>query len=249
MITTSLREEEGIVKEAKDLAAIYDLHYVPRHKTSLMALAKGDQGLFVLNKEGLSFSWKTGERLFFHPDTAVLRYKAPYDPLLDWVGERPKSVLDVTLGLASDSLLLARAGHQVVGLESERVIYLVTSYGLKHYPFFDVGWQESSARITCLHKDNLAYMREIPDKTYDILYLDPMFVGKIRASNNLAGLYPLANTWRPDEAWLEEAKRITKEAIILKAHFRDSIFEDLGFKRQRRPNQLFHYGILISELF
>ena len=32
--------------------------------------------------------------------------------------------------------------------------------------------------------------------------------------------------------------------IIIKAHFRDTVFEELGFERQVRPNQKLHYGVL-----
>ena len=46
------------------------------------------------------------------------------------------------------------------------------------------------------------------------------------------------------EEWLNEAKRVAREKIIIKAHFRDTVFEELGFERQVRPNQKLHYGLM-----
>ena len=39
-------------------------------------------------------------------------------------------------------------------------------------------------------------------------------------------------------------KRVAREKIIIKAHFRDTVFEELGFERQIRPNQKLHYGVM-----
>ena len=54
----------------------------------------------------------------------------------------------------------------------------------------------------------------------------------------------LANGSRLTEEWLNEAKRVAREKIIIKAHFRDTVFEELGFERQIRPNQKLHYGVM-----
>ena len=40
------------------------------------------------------------------------------------------------------------------------------------------------------------------------------------------------------------AKRVARQKIIIKAHFRDTVFEELGFERQIRPNQKLHYGVM-----
>ncbi|MGZ7144944.1 class I SAM-dependent methyltransferase, partial [Streptococcus pyogenes] len=42
-----------------------------------------------------------------------------------------------------------------------------------------------------------------------------------------------------------ECKRVARRKIILKAHFRDTVFEDFGFTRQVRPYQKFHFGEII----
>jgi hypothetical protein len=43
---------------------------------------------------------------------------------------------------------------------------------------------------------------------------------------------------------LREAKRVARKKIIIKAHFRDKVFEIYGFKQFVRPNQKFHYGVI-----
>ena len=71
-----------------------------------------------------------------------------------------------------------------------------------------------------------------------------MFSETIKESENLQAIKPLANGSRLTEEWLNEAKRVAREKIIIKAHFRDTVFEGLGFERQIRPNQKLHYGVM-----
>ena len=53
---------------------------------------------------------------------------------------------------------------------------------------------------------------------------------------------PVAETYEEAEEFLEECKRVAREKIILKAHFRDPVFENFGFTRHIRPYQKFHFG-------
>ncbi len=72
-------------------------------------------------------------------------------------------------------------------------------------------------------------MKAQADNSFDIIYADPMFSEIIKESENLEAIKPLANGSRLTEEWLKEAKRVAREKIIIKAHFRDTVFEELGF--------------------
>ena len=71
-----------------------------------------------------------------------------------------------------------------------------------------------------------------------------MFSDRISESKNLDGLRQFANPSPLSDRFLIEAKRVARKRIIIKAHFRDDVFEKFGFKRIVRPNQKFHYGII-----
>ena len=98
--------------------------------------------------------------------------------------------------------------------------------------------------LKAVKSDSLTFLKSQADHSFDIIYADPMFSETIKESENLQAIKPLANGSRLTEEWLDEAKRVAREKIIIKAHFRDPIFEELGFERQVRPNQKLHYGFM-----
>ncbi|BDD40722.1 class I SAM-dependent methyltransferase [Streptococcus ruminantium] len=245
IVTTSLRMNELLVAKAKQIAGGLGVRYVERKKQSVSALLRRVDGILVVYQEQLTLEQKNGQRLFFHPDTAILRIKSGRDPLVELVGASAKRVLDCTMGLASDSIVLASAGHRVTALESSQLIHFIVRQGLQDFDSGDESINQAMRGVKTLWTDSLTYLREQPDKSFDIIYFDPMFSQKIKESQNLAGLAGLANVSRLNEDILHEAKRVAREKIILKAHFRDRVFEELGFVRHIRPNQKFHYGEII----
>ena len=180
----------------------------------------------------------------FHPDTAALRIKAPHDALVSLLGKSPKTILDTTMGLASDSLVMAAVGNQVTALESQDVIFQVVSRGLASYQTDDKQLEKAMRSIKAIKSDSLSFLKAQADNSFDIIFADPMFSETIKESENLEAIKPLANGSRLTEEWLNEAKRVARGKIIIKAHFRDTVFEELGFERQVRPNQKLHYGVL-----
>lgn len=148
------------------------------------------------------------------------------------------------MGLASDSLVMAAVGNQVIALESQDVIFQVVSRGLASYQTDDKQLEKAMSSIKAIKSDSLSFLKAQADNSFDIIYADPMFSETIKESENLEAIKPLANGSRLTEEWLNEAKRVAREKIIIKAHFRDTVFEELGFERQVRPNQKLHYGVL-----
>ena len=231
IITTSLRENEALIAHAQELASELGADYQPRRKLSLAKCLERFGAFYLLYKDRLSFVNEDGSELTFHPDTAVLRIKAPHDTLVNLLGPSSKSILDTTMGLASDSLVMA-----------------VVSRGLATYQTDDKQLEKAMRSIKAIKSDSLSFLKAQADNSFDIIYADPMFSEIIKESENLEAIKPLANGSRLTEEWLKEAKRVAREKIIIKAHFRDTVFEELGFERQVRPNQKLHYGVMdVSE--
>ena len=148
------------------------------------------------------------------------------------------------MGLASDSLVMAAAGNQLTALESQDVIFQVVSRGLATYQTNDKQLEKAMRSIKAIKSDSLSFLKAQADNSFDIIYADPMFSEIIKESENLQAIKPLANGSRLTEECLKEAKRVAQEKIIIKAHFQDTVFEELGFERQVRPNQKLHYGVM-----
>lgn len=244
IITTSLRENEALIARAQELAYELGVDYQPRRKLSLAKCLERFGAFYLLYKDRLSFVNANGSELSFHPDTAVLRIKAPHDALISLLGQSPKSILDTTMGLASDSLVMTAVGNRVTALESQGVIFQVVSRGLATYQTDDKRLEKAMRSIKAVKSDSLTFLKSQADHSFDIIYADPMFSETIKESENLHAIKPLANGSRLTREWLDEAKRVGRERIIIKAHFRDPVFEELGFERQVRPNQKLHYGVM-----
>lgn len=242
IITTSSRVTETLENEALELAEALHLDYVVRNKRSLAKLQEEYGDVLLATKEGLVLEYANGQSFAFHPDTAMLRIKAPRDPLIELVGPEKRSVLDTTMGLASDSIVLSFAGHKVTALESQPLIHTIVARGLQTFDAGNSAVNQAMRRIQTCCTDSLTFLKSQPDQSVDIVYCDPMFLEVITESENLSGLKPLANYQAFSEDFLAECKRVAKEKIILKAHFRDPVFEDFGFTRHIRPYQKFHFG-------
>lgn len=244
IITTSLRENEDLIARAKAFTLDLGADYQPRRKLSLAKCLERFGPFYLLYKDRLSFINSDASELTFHPDTAVLRIKAPHDALVSLLGKSPKSILDTTMGLASDSLVMAAAGNKVTALESQEVIFQVVSRGLTSYQTDNQQLEKAMRSIKAIKSDSLSFLQSQTDNSFDIIYADPMFSETIKESENLHAIKPLANGSHLTWEWIEEAKRVAREKIIIKAHFRDTVFESFGFERQVRPNQKLHYGVL-----
>lgn len=247
IVTTSLGMDEHLVLKANNLAEELGLAYCDRRKQAVKVFLKQADAVLVVYKDRLVIEQKEGQKLFFHPDTAMLRIKSGRDPLLELVGEGRQTILDCTMGLASDSIVLASAGHQVTALESSQLIHFIVSKGLKEFDSGKSEVNQAMKSIQTIWTDSLTYLKEQADQSVDVIYLDPMFSQEITESDNLDGLKPFADFTALSEEFLSEAKRVARKKIIIKAHFRDKVFEEFGFIRHIRPNQKFHYGEIILE--
>ncbi|HEM5197728.1 TPA: class I SAM-dependent methyltransferase [Streptococcus suis] len=247
IVTTSLRMNQSLVLRAQKIATLLSLDYQERKKRSVQSFLTEADAVLVVYQSQLVLEEKTGQVLFFHPDTAMLRIKSGRDSLLELLGKEKQSIIDCTMGLGSDSIVLASAGHRVTALESSKLVHFIVSRGLQD---FDSGLQEvnrAMKSIQTIWTDSLTYLKGQIDKSVDVIYFDPMFSEEIKESQNLSGLSTLADRSRLTEEIVSEAKRVARKKLIIKAHFRDQVFEEFGFKRHVRPNQKFHYGEIILE--
>ena len=75
-----------LIARAQELALELGVDYQPRRKLSLGKMFRAIWSFYLLYKDRLSFVNADGSELSFHPDTAVLRIKAPHDALVSLLG-------------------------------------------------------------------------------------------------------------------------------------------------------------------
>lgn len=246
-VTTAIEQQEALVESAQQIAKDFRMPYVERKKATLSTLRKAYGDLFVVYKDKLTYVYANGETLFFHPDTAMVRLKQQKEPLATIIGSAPKRIIDATMGMAGDSIVLSGLGHSVIALESQSIIYTIVSNGLKRYVSGYPVLDDAMRRIITVHTAALDYLTQQEDASVDIVYFDPMFSHCIEESDNLNGIKPLANYAQITTELMHQAKRVAKEKVIVKAHYKDPVFETFQLKRDKRKHALFHFGFMDCE--
>jgi SAM-dependent methyltransferase len=123
-------------------------------------------------------------------------------------GER---VLDGTLGLGHDALLLARRGVRVLCLEHDPALLYYSAQGLLRYD------PAAARHLAFCCTDHRAFLPRQPTGAFDAVYLDPMFPpGRHRRSPTLE---PLRRCALPDAvtpATLRDAWRVAARVLVLR---------------------------------
>jgi tRNA1(Val) A37 N6-methylase TrmN6 len=145
----------------------------------------------------------------------VRAQKGEADPLIKAAGLRPGDrVLDATLGLAQDALVAAEATQEpVVGLEASPVLAAFAVAALRRLPG---AASEAAARIEVRCADHRAVLRELPSRSFDVVFLDPMFRAAQEA-NPLFDLLRRHGEHAPLEAdTVREARRVARRGVLVK---------------------------------
>lgn len=254
VVTTAGRTTEEFKEKAKSVAERYELNYIDRNKRSIYALFERYQDdIYTVGAQKCELHLlSNGDTLTFHPNFSMVRAKrleqGGKDPLIESSGvQNGMSVLDCTMGLASDSIMLSLAvgqsGH-VVSLESDFLVYLRAAEGLKEYDACNEKFNLAMRQIHTVHTDYLTYLKRLSENSFDVVYFDPMFNETFESSNGISGIKQLANHNELTYESVKEALRIAKHKVVLKDHFRSRTFDEFGFERVIRKRSRFHYGII-----
>lgn len=252
MIATTAYRPNGYTDTvAKHAAAELGIPFVIRNKRSIAKLhAEEQMDVLVAAKERLEFyPMGEAEPFFFHPSSAAFRTKRAIhlDPLIEVSGiASGDTFVDCTLGMATDSIVVSQfVGKQgsVTGCESNLAFAYIVSRGLKEYTAMP-HLTEAMRRIDVVASDAVSYLASLPDNAVDVVYMDPMFTQVINESSNFKPVRSSADMSQLTGVWVDEAMRVSRKSVVLKAHFRSGDFETYGFERRVRPNTKFHYGVI-----
>jgi len=254
VVTTAGRTSEEYILQANNISKLLDFAYIKRQKKSVSTIQKEQQAnVLVVSKERLElYSYGSTSPFFFHPNSAAFRIKrllnGEQDSFLEATClEKGDHFLDTTAGLCSDSIIASFAVGEsgiVHACEKEPTIAYVVDVGLKTYRTNTEALQKSMRNVQLIHQGAVDYLKAAEPNSYDVVYLDPMFEEVIEESSNFQLLREAGVHDSLTEEWVAEAKRVARKRVVLKAHFRSTLFEQFGFEREIRLTSKFHYGIL-----
>jgi len=255
LVTTSYHPSPAEHEQAKRLAQRLQCPFIPRKETSIPKLRRQHQSpdVLVITTKGLRyFPEGAAEPFFFHPSTSQIRIKRMLrgepDALIETAGaEAGDTILDCTAGLGSDSILFSYAvGEQgrVIAVESEPLVALLIEEGLRSYESGVPELDAAMRRIEVVQGDHGPYLKELGDRSVDIVYFDPMFREPIGGSSSISPLREIANDRALSPESVREACRAARKRVLLKEHRDGPEYERLGFRRIERPYTKIAYGVI-----
>ncbi|RUT35977.1 SAM-dependent methyltransferase [Paenibacillus zeisoli] len=254
IITTGDNEAPGTVSQAEELSLELGVPYVRRSRTSLSKLLtrhRADAVLVIL-ESGIRIVSAAGEPMEFHPSMSFVRAKRLLKGEPDYMLEISKAesgdrILDCTSGLGSDSIIFSIAAGEegsVTALESSLPIYGLLKEGLRTYQSGLKEFDKAMRRIVVKHADHLQLLGELPDKSVDIVYFDPMFREPVKESSSISPLRAFANGSSLDRRSIEEACRVARKTVVLKEKRDSGEFARLGFAVRERAHTKIAYGVI-----
>jgi len=228
VVTTDRRPTPEMIEEAKKLSEELGTVYVKRRHNTIESIKKSyGKNVLVVGKDLLlTVHTLSGYKLFFHPGLFKIRLlnylsggKESMISAMDL--KEGETVLDCNLGLAQDALLSAFVSkREVVGVEKDPVIYEIVKRGLKRYrPEGKLKVAEfafSLVKPTC--GDNYAFLKRLPDKSYDIVYFSPMFIKPKWHCSVMAPFREVAVKDFVSPETLKEAERVARKRVVIKVN-------------------------------
>ncbi|HBJ01122.1 MAG TPA: hypothetical protein DDY89_10240 [Lysinibacillus sp.] len=228
--------------------------FEPRKKRSVRKMSQAFQAnIIVAGKNRYDYyAYGAEEPFFFHPNSAAFRLKriarGEAEPFLEAAQlQLGDTVLDCTLGLASDAMLAAyTVGEKgrIVGLEANPNVAFIVGQGMQTYDTTELPLTACMRQIEVVQSEAVRYLQTLPANAFDVVYMDPMFEEVIEESNNFEALRLAGEHVTLTDEWVQEAKRVARKRVVLKAHFRSEWFMKYDFQQYERVTAKFHYGVL-----
>jgi hypothetical protein len=238
LVVTETRTDPPGNAEILEFAREAGIPYCQRYDRSRekIRLDEGVEGVVIWQPEG-PVLYQDEKTFFFHPSMgknrlARLRRGQPDVMVTAMKLEPGMKVLDCTLGLAADALVASYCvgvEGEVLGIEASPVIAALVKWGIKKYPRDPVWLKDSLEHITIVCGDHQAVLKGLADRSYDIVYFDPMFRRPVWESNAILPMRKWANADAIAGEAVAEARRVAKQRVVLKERWNSGEFERLKF--------------------
>ncbi|MEK4629043.1 MAG: class I SAM-dependent methyltransferase [Solibacillus sp.] len=254
IVTTAGRPDKESLRFAQRASNALQAEIVPRKKRSVNKMMEQyDANVIVAGKNRYEYyTYGAQSPFFFHPNSAAFRLKrvarGEEEPLLLACNlHKGDTFLDCTLGMGSDSLVAAFAvgdEGKVMGLEADKNVAFIVENGMQVYDTSELPLTECMRNIEVVHANAIEYLKKQPNESFDVVYMDPMFEETIEESTNFEALRHAGSHISLSDEWVNEAYRVAKKRVVLKAHYKSNWFDQYGFERTIRLTSKFHYGFI-----
>ncbi|KGA83985.1 hypothetical protein KQ41_04100 [Lysinibacillus fusiformis] len=254
IVTTAGRPDDESMALAAFACQTLGATFEPRKKRSVRKMSEAFQAnIIVAGKNRYDYyAYGVEEPFFFHPNSAAFRLKriarGEAEPFLEATQlQLGDTVLDCTLGLAADAMLAAYIVGEtgrIVGLEANPNVAFIVWQGMQTYDTTELPLTACMRQIEVVQSEAVHYLKTLPANAFDVVYMDPMFEEAIEESNNFEALRRVGEHVTLTDEWVQEAKRVAKKRVVLKAHFRSEWFMKYHFQQYERVTAKFHYGVL-----
>ncbi|WP_249660425.1 class I SAM-dependent methyltransferase [Lysinibacillus fusiformis] len=254
IVTTAGRPDDESMALAAFACQTLGATFEPRKKRSVRKMSEAFQAnIIVAGKNRYDYyAYGVEEPFFFHPNSAAFRLKriarGEAEPFLEATQlQLGDTVLDCTLGLAADAMLAAYIVGEtgrIVGLEANPNVAFIVGQGMQTYDTTELPLTACMRQIEVVQSEAVRYLKTLPANAFDVVYMDPMFEEAIEESNNFEALRRAGEHVTLTDEWVQEAKRVAKKRVVLKAYFRSEWFMKYHFQQYERVTAKFHYGVL-----
>ncbi len=236
-VTTSGKSSPALIRESQEAARRWSLPWIERRASTIGALlSTRAQALLIFERERIALVDLEGS-LTFHAGMAHLRVQrlasGEGDALVRVAALSPGDhVLDCTLGLGQDARVAAAAvgpGGSVVGLEQSLALFAVQDAGFRRE-----GAPVGACTVRPLHAEAGAYLRAQPSRSVDVVFFDPMFEKPKKAQPAFALLRRFAHPAPLTRAVVDEALRVARKRVVIKAGKYSSTLRELGLEDVER---------------
>ena len=202
-VTSNKNDNRKLKEQARAWAELLEVPYVKRYDNGSLDAMLADHhldALLIAGKNGPQLYSQQG-MLLYHPGLGKVRWQRvverhEQDNFLTALDIRPgQRVLDCTIGLAADALLASHAVGEtgkIVGLEASLPLWFLASRGIMLYKSKIPELVQDLQRIEIIHAEASAYLKTLPENSFDVVYFDPMFRQPVRKSSEMVPLRPLA---------------------------------------------------------
>jgi 16S rRNA (guanine1516-N2)-methyltransferase len=240
LVTTALKTTPELTARAQSLAAELNTTTVRRGVfglPKLFAQYPDAQRILIAQTDRLLLVDREGHEFFYHPNMAFLRLgnllRGGRDLLIEAAELEPgDSVLDCTLGYASEAILCAHlVGDigEVHGIESVPELGIVVRDGLKTVTTDHRLLNEAMRRVRVVHLGHhLEFLRNCESRRYDVVCFDPFFEVELEGSAPFAPIRFFGDHGRLLPEALHEARRIARRVVLVKTERFAETLETMG---------------------
>lgn len=257
IVTAALRSKPTLESRAREVAQELNAAYVTRRDNGLPKLFAAHpeaERVLVVQSGRLLLVSRSGEELFYHPNTAFLRLgnllRSGRDLLIEAAAIGPgDSVLDATLGYASEAILCAHAvgdSGEVHGVEAVPELGVLVREGLQSVVTAQALLNDAMRRVRVVHlAHHLDFLRACPTGRYDVVCFDPFFDEILPRSETMSPLRAFGTHEKLLPEAIAEARRVARRRVVIKAARKPGALEEFGVTATYESRQgKVVYGIL-----